>query len=85
MPGFEVAGGIIFEIWLVAAQPILADLGFAGAEVRNNDAGVVSAPSADNLATGQRIDSSDPSKISQGVPMSLRLAAGLTEGDENRR
>jgi len=44
--------GIIFEIWLFAAQPVLADIGFAGAEVGNDDAGVVSNLSADYLAAG---------------------------------
>jgi hypothetical protein len=52
LPGFEVAGGIIFEIWLVAAQPVLADIGLTGAEVGDNDAGVVSTLSADDLGTG---------------------------------
>jgi hypothetical protein len=51
LPGFEVAGGIIFEIWLVSAQPVIAEVRLTGAEVGDNDAGVVSALSADDLGT----------------------------------
>ena len=40
---------------MVAAQTVLANLIGAGMEIRNEDAGVVAALAADDLATGQRI------------------------------
>ena len=63
MPRFEVAGGIVFEIWLVPAQPVFANVEFARTEIGYDDAGVITALSADDLATGERIDPSQPGAI----------------------
>src|SRR5262245_34779845 len=55
---FEIAGGIVFEVGLVAAQPVLANNALARLEVGNADARVVAALPADDLSTGRRIDPS---------------------------
>src|SRR5579883_1985586 len=49
LPWFEIAGGIVFEVRLVSAQSVLANIAFARTEVRNDDAGIVPTLSADNL------------------------------------
>ena len=73
MPRFEVAGGIVFEIGLIPAQPILADMELARTEIRYDDASVIAALSADDLATGERIDPSQPGAIGEATvnPASL--------------
>jgi hypothetical protein len=63
LPWFEVAGGIVFEIWLVTAQSILADMSLAGPEVWNNNASVVATFASDDLATSERINPSESSTI----------------------
>jgi hypothetical protein len=63
----EVAGGIAFEIWLVAAQSILTNVALTRSEIWDDDAGVVTAFPADDLATGQRVDSSETSTIRQAA------------------
>ena len=55
LPYLEVADGVVFEIRMVAAQTVFANLIGAGVKIRDKDAGVVAAPAADNLASGQRI------------------------------
>ena len=52
LPHLEIAGGIVFEIRMVAAQTILTDLVGLRVEIRNEDASVVPAFPADDLSTG---------------------------------
>jgi hypothetical protein len=60
VPLLESAGGIVFEVWLVTAQTVFANMVRGWVEVRDEDAGVVAALPADDLATGQRIDPPQP-------------------------
>lgn len=60
---FKVAGGIVFEVRLVATQPILANMELAGTEIGYEDAGIIAGFSADDLATSERIDPSQTGSI----------------------
>ena len=73
MARFKVAGGIVFEVRLVASQAVFANVALARAEVWDNDAGVVAAFPANELGTGQRIDPTKTGTIGQGAvdPTSL--------------
>jgi hypothetical protein len=62
----EIAGGVVFEVRVVPAQPVFANLIEARMEVRNDDPGVVPAFAADDLAAGEGIDS--PETGAQGQP-----------------
>jgi hypothetical protein len=67
LPRLEAAGRVVFEIWLVTAQTVLANVELAGPEIRNQNAGVIAALAADDLGTCERIDSSQTSALSNGV------------------
>lgn len=56
LPGFQVAGGVVLQFGVIAAQPILPDLTGIRMEVRDQDAGVVASFAPDNLRACQRID-----------------------------
>jgi len=65
---FQVAGGVAFEVRLVATQSVVADVIVGpGAIVRNDDPGVVAALPADDLATGERIDPTETGAVRQGA------------------
>ena len=51
LPQIEIAGEIVFEIRMVASQTILSDLAGLGVEIRDDDASVVPAFSADDFST----------------------------------
>ena len=52
-------GGVEFEFWAIPAQPVLANLIGARMKIRDDDSGVVPSSAADDLATGEGIDSTE--------------------------
>ena len=73
LPGFEVAGGIEFEVRMVPAQSILSDLFGVRMGVRDDDPRMVAALAADDLAAGEGIDSPEPSLEGQAAVDPTRL------------
>ncbi len=67
------AGGIVFEVRLISAQPVIAKLTGAWPEIGDKDAGVVAALAADDFATSQEIDSAQPGVVRQGPIDPARL------------
>lgn len=59
LPGSEIAGRIGFEVRVIPAQSVFANLIGAGMEGGNKDPGVISSFAADDLAGRQRIDPSE--------------------------
>ena len=51
----EIAGEIVFQVRMVAAKSVFSNLIGAGVEIGNEDARVVAALAADNLAASQRV------------------------------
>jgi hypothetical protein len=73
---FQVAGGAVFEVGLVATQSVLADAIRTRMKVRDKDAGVVTVLPADHLAARERIDSPESGPIRQGAVNPTGLQRG---------
>ena len=81
---FQIAGGVVFEVGLVPTQSVLADVIGARVKVRNHDPGVVAALPADDLATGERIDSPESGPDRQGAVNPTRLQRCVIRGSQVR-
>ena len=83
MPWLEVAGGIIFEIRLVAPQSVLTNMTLAGPEVRNDDPGVIASgqalldivPNEPNLIINSRIKPTDIDVVHPDMAARVVLSA----------
>jgi hypothetical protein len=56
---FQAAGGIGFEVRVIASQAILADAMIARSKVRNRDTGVITAIAPDELRSGKGISAAE--------------------------
>src|SRR5215510_3723408 len=63
LSGFEIAGGVVFEIRLIPAQAVLAEAIGTRMEIRNKNTGIVAALATNDLATSKRIGSSEAGSI----------------------
>jgi hypothetical protein len=52
LPGFEIAGGIVLKVWMIPAQPVLANLIGSRMKVGDENPGIVAALAADDLGAG---------------------------------
>ncbi len=80
MSGLQVAGGIRFEIRLIAPQPVLANVVRAREEVGNEDAGVVPASAADDFAACHGIHSPQVGTIGQISVAPSGIQSGIIGG-----
>ena len=69
---------------MVPPQSVVADAIGAGVMVRNDDPGVVAALSADDLATGERIDPTEAGAVSQGAVNPTGLQCCVIRGSQIR-
>jgi hypothetical protein len=67
---------------MVAAQTVLANLVGARVEIRDKDAGVITALAADNFAAGQRICPAEAGTASQFPIDPTRVQVGMVGGSE---
>ncbi len=52
LPGFEIASGIVFEVRVIPAQSVFANLIGSRVKVGNNNAGIVAALPPDDIGAG---------------------------------
>ena len=69
--------GIVFEVGLIAAQAVIANLAGAWPKIGDEDPGIVAALAPDDFSAGQGIDSAEPGLISRGEISSGTTLAAL--------
>jgi hypothetical protein len=82
LPRLQVAGGIIFEIRVIAPQPVLTNPVGAREEVGNEDAGAVPASSPDDFAPCHGIHSSQMGTIGQTAVDPTGIQSGVIGGGQ---